>query len=226
MAVAYNYHRVQEEIATAAQRCGRDPADILLVAVSKGHNWEQVQPAYEAGCRNFGENRLQEALPKISEAPQDVQWHFIGTLQKNKVVKVIHNFSLIHSVDNLELAQKISECSSELGKTTRILLEVNTSGEPTKHGLNTEQWSQVFDTVLALPGIRLEGLMTMAPLTDDEKRIGKCFADLRIFRERLALRAGDKASLQHLSMGMSHDYPLAIAEGATIVRIGTAIFKS
>src|SRR5262245_28899989 len=126
---AENYRRIQAEIHAMAIRCQRDPKEITLVVVTKGHSWEEMLHLYEAGCRNFGENRLQEALPKMAHAPDDIHWHFIGTLQKNKVRKAIDAFSLIHSVDTPELVHKIASCSAEVGEVTPILLEVNTSGE-------------------------------------------------------------------------------------------------
>lgn len=224
MSVAENYRRIQEDMDTTAIRCGRIPSEISLIAVSKGYSWEHVLPAYDQGCRDFGENRLQEAFDKISAAPEDIRWHMIGTLQKNKVRKAVGHFALIHSVDTPELAAKISECSVEAGVVTPVLLQVNTSGEISKHGITAEEWRQAFDSLLELPGILLEGLMTMAPLTPDEAVIRQCFAHLRKFKEELANRAGNQASMRHLSMGMSNDYRLAIAEGSTLVRIGTAIF--
>ncbi len=222
---ADNYQRIQEEIAAAVQRCGRAPSEINLIAVSKGYSWDHIFPVYGSGCRHFGENRIQEALLKISEAPSDINWHMIGPLQKNKVNKAIGKFTLIHSVDSIELAQKISMCSVGAGKTTSILLQVNTSGEKTKHGLNEEGWRDQFESLLHLPGISLEGLMTMASLIENEAIIRNCFARLRLFKDELISKFGLKTSFRHLSMGMSHDYRYAIAEGATLLRIGTAIFK-
>lgn len=217
MAVSDNYQNVKSQIVEAAQQCGRDPREITLVAVSKGYPWEHVQPLYQAGCRDFGESHVQDALQKMSGANSDIRWHFIGTLQKNKVNKVIGHFFLIHSVDSLELAQKISSSSQEKEVTTPILLQVNTSGESTKHGLTVEEWRRAFEIVIQLPAIRVEGLMTMAPFVQDEATIRRCFERLRKFKEEL--------SLQHLSMGMSNDYKLAIAEGATILRIGSALMR-
>lgn len=200
------------------------PPKVTLVAVSKGFSWENVKPAYDAGCRNFGENRIQEALPKIEEAPKDIQWHFIGPLQLNKVRKAIGRFVLIHSVDDPKLAKKISECSLEVNLVTSILLQVNTSGEESKQGLSPTEWREAFKEVKDLPGISIRGLMTIAPLTEDKERIRSCFADLRLFRDELV--DDYKISLPDLSMGMSHDYHLAIEEGATLLRIGSQIFKS
>lgn len=223
MSIAERYRHITEEINETALKCGRDPAEITLVVASKGYDWLQVLPAYQAGSRDFGESRIQEALPKIFEAPSDVRWHMIGTLQKNKVRKAIGKFVLIHSVDTPELAQKISECSLDVGVKTSILLEVNTSGESSKRASSKEVWERALDSLLDFPGIRIEGLMTMAPLVDDTQRIRQCFADLRLFRDHFAKRAGSE--MRHLSMGMSRDFRLAIAEGATFLRIGTALFK-
>lgn len=217
-----NYRPLLAKIAEVAQACGRDPLAITLIAVSKGYPWEHVQPAYASGCRDFGESRLQEALPKISSAPLDIRWHLIGTLQKNKVRKAIGMFALIHSVDTPELAAKIDECSQEAGVVTPILLQVNTSGEATKHGLSEEQWQPHIETLLALPAVRIEGLMTMAPDVEDESVIRRCFGRLRQMRDHLS--STFDCPFPHLSMGMSHDYRIAIEEGATLLRVGSALF--
>jgi pyridoxal phosphate enzyme (YggS family) len=165
---------------------------------------------------------VKEALAKIDELPSDISWHFIGTLQKNKVNKVINQFSLIHSVDSMDLAQKISDAGESQGITTRVLIQVNTSQEATKHGLSPDNWRRHWPALLSLPALQIEGLMTMAPLTEDESIIHAAFADLRIFKE--SLEQEFSLSLPHLSMGMSHDFEIAIAEGATLLRIGTALF--
>lgn len=224
MTVGERYLSLDQEIRRIAKDCGRDLSEVSLVSVTKKHSLKHVLPAYEAGSRIFGENRVQEALEKISEAPDDIDWHLIGTLQKNKVRKVVGHFALIHSVDTPELAEKISEVSVEKGIKTAILLQVNTSGEVAKHGMTAEQWMNSFKSLLMLEGIEIQGLMTMAPFVEDQKVIRNCFADLRHLRDQLQKMAGDQCALKHLSMGMSHDYAIAIEEGATLVRIGTAIF--
>lgn len=215
-AIADNYLRVWESVARLAQACGRKEDEITVIAVSKTYSVDAVREVYGAGCRDFGESRVQEALPKIESGASDLRWHLIGTLQANKVRKVIGKFCLIHAVDNLELACKISSCSQEIGIESQVLLQVNTSGETSKRGLSVGQWEPHLDEVMALPNLKVEGLMTMAPLTDDERVVRECFRRLRHFRDQLRLR--------HLSMGMSHDYPIAIEEGATLLRIGTVIF--
>lgn len=220
-----NYLRVKQRVAEIARNCGRDPNDILIVTVSKGHLWEETYSAYAAGCRHFGESRIQEALEKIPEAPQDVHWHLIGTLQSNKVSKAIGKFTLIHSIDTFELALKISQASQKAQIATSILLQVNTSGEKAKYGLSAEAWIPHLEKLVELPGIKLEGLMTIAPFVEDQDCIRQCFAKLRDARNEFQKRVEPKAVLKHLSMGMSHDYAIAIAEGATILRIGTAIYS-
>lgn len=219
-----NYLSVLEKVHLIAKDSGRNPDEITVVAVSKTHPIEGLLSVYEAGCRNFGENRVPEALAKKDLAPIDIKWHFIGTLQKNKVTKIVGNFSLIHSVDSFDLAEKISEVGERLGIVTPILLQVNTSGEFSKHGLNEEGWKSVIDSLQKLPFLSIQGLMTMAPLTEDTKIIRETFSKLRIFKETLLSQIDNKKDFKHLSMGMSHDYKIAIEEGATLLRIGTEIF--
>lgn len=219
-----SYQEVRRKVLDCARKEGRNPSDITIVTVTKTHLASEIAEVFREGCRDFGENRVQEALEKIPQISPHARWHFIGTLQKNKVRKAIGRFSLIHSVDSFDLAQRISEASLESGLVTDILLQANTSAEATKHGLSGDEWKCCFEKLLELSGIAIKGLMTMAPLTDDQECIRHCFRDLRLLRADLVKQAGDRAFLSHLSMGMSHDYPIAIAEGATILRIGTAIF--
>jgi PLP dependent protein len=219
MTVESNYQRVLMEVEKTAIECGRDPSEVTLITVSKGHSWGEVSGAYQAGCVDFGENRVQEALIKIQEAPSAVNWHFIGPLQRNKIRKMIGKFALIHSVDSLELAQKISTVAQELNVDTSILLEVNTSEEASKHGFTEEECLHAFEKLLQLPFLKIQGLMTMAPFIEDQTVIRDCFARLRQLKEKLEIQA----TMPHLSMGMSHDYRLAIQEGATLLRVGRAI---
>lgn len=216
-----SYRALKDSIDKIAVNCGRDPKEIHLVAVTKGHPWEEIKPLYDEGCRHFAESRLQEAETKLPQAPTDIHWHFIGSLQKNKVRKVIDSFYLIHSVDTVELAQRISSCSEEEGIVTTIFLESNTSGEGSKHGLTPQEWLRQFDKIKQLPGIKIKGLMTMAPLVEEEQIVRTCFSHLRQLRD--ALQQKDP-NITELSMGMSRDYLLAIQEGATHLRIGTALF--
>ncbi len=218
------YLALCSEVQAHAERCGRSPSSIHVITVTKGYPVEQITPIYEAGCRDFGENRVEEAAEKQPHFPDDVRWHFIGTLQSKKVNKVIGKYTLIHSVDEFTLAEKISHASEREGITTHILLQANTSGEESKQGLPATGWKKCFKQVLALPHIQVEGLMTMAPYTDNKGVIRDCFASLRHLRDELQeLHA---VPLPHLSMGMSHDYRLAIEEGATLLRIGSAICGS
>ena len=195
------------------------PPNVLLVVVSKGQSYEDILQCYNAGARDFGENRLEEFLIKKEALPKDIRWHMIGSIQSKKVPKVVGQFELIHSVDSLELAQKIDS----KGVPTKILLEANTSGEASKHGLTPEEWIGCYDQIKILKNVSVEGLMTMAPFTDDEEVVRSCFKNLRKLREVLSSKG---KPLPHLSMGMSHDWEIALQEGATILRIGTSIFKT
>lgn len=219
-----NYQKIREEITEVATNCGRDPVSVSLIAVTKQIDWHTASLLYDQGQRNFAENRIEEALKKKAMAPTDCRWHFIGNLQKNKVRKVVGEFVLIHSIDSFDLAEKISTVSQERGVITPILLQANTSGENSKNGLTPEEWKQCFEKILTLQGISVRGLMTMAPFSEDMQLIHVCFSGLRILREELQEIAGNRANLSELSMGMSHDFKIAIDEGTTMLRIGTALF--
>jgi PLP dependent protein len=216
MSIIENYQKLRADIASTAIKCGRNPADISLIVVTKEVDWQIASILYQEGLQDFGENRVAEALTKKAEAPLNCRWHFIGNLQKNKINKVIGQFELIHSVDSFELAEKLSKASLEAGLITSILLQANTSGEVSKHGLTPAEWKSCFEKLLELKGISIQGLMTMAPLVEEEQPIRHCFRSLRKLRDEL--------NLHHLSMGMSHDYRIAIEEGATLLRIGTILF--
>ena len=218
------YRQVEQKVHDRAVACGRNPMDITIIAVSKGYPIDAILDAYQKGARIFGESRVQEAFQKIPLLPSDCSWHMIGTLQSNKISKAISCFQLIHSVDHIQLAQSISQVSQAKEIVTSILLQVNTSGEKTKHGMSAEEWHRSLDVLNHQPNIRVEGLMTMAPFTDDEKQIRTCFQKLFQLREAWRNQMKNPASFHHLSMGMSNDYLLAIEEGATMLRIGTAIF--
>jgi pyridoxal phosphate enzyme (YggS family) len=213
---------VREKIAQAASAAGRDPAAVELVAVSKTHPAESVREAGEAGQIVFGENRVQELLAKAPLLPSHLRWHLIGHLQKNKIRKALPVVDLIHGVNSLDLAQDIDRVAAELGLFPRVLLEVNVSGEGTKFGFKPDLLRSELDTLLTLPRVQIEGLMTIAPYVEDPEDVRPVFASLRDLRDELARRSG--TPLTTLSMGMSGDYEIAIAEGATLVRVGTAIF--
>ena len=223
MLLLENYQQLLNEIARLARACGRSSDSITLLPVTKNHTWEEILPLYQGGCRLFGENRLQEAAGKIAMAPKNCRWHMIGSLQRNKVKKALELFSWIHSVDTPELAQALSASAQSCEKTISVLLQVNTSGELSKHGLSPDEWRSYVRSVMRLPGLKWEGLMTIAPFVEDRARIRTCFSRLRQFRDLLQQEEG--MALPHLSMGMSHDYKEAIEEGATILRIGTLLFN-
>lgn len=214
---------LDKDIKNIAYACGRKPEEITLIAVTKGVESSFIEEIYRSGMRNFGESRVQEALLKMESLPKDVKWHFIGRLQKNKVNKILKKMALIHSLDTLDLAKEISHKSQMQDCTTHALLQVNTSGEKSKAGYSPEIWDKYFLQLLDLPGLKIDGLMTMAPFSLNQKEIRACFRRLREFKEYLEKKG---LLLPHLSMGMTHDYPIAIEEGATFLRIGSAIFDT
>ena len=207
----------------AAQRVHRDPEEIELVAVSKTYPAESVREATEvAGQELFGESRVQEALVKISDLPSRLRWHFIGHLQSNKIRKALPLFELIHGVDTQEIAREIDRIAGEMGLFPRALLEVNVSGERSKHGFLSGQLERELEGLLSLPRLQVEGLMTMAPLVSDQEEVRPYFSQLRELRDRLVIQSG--IPLETLSMGMSGDFEVAVEEGATLVRVGSALF--
>ncbi len=222
--IAENLAAIRDRIDTAALRAGRDPSAVELVAVSKTHPAEKIREAAEEGQVLFGENRVQEALVKIPALPGRLRWHLIGHLQSNKVRKALPLFELIHGVDSAELARDIDRIGGELGLHPRVLLEVNVSGEGSKHGFEPEVLERELDGLLSLPRVQVEGFMTMAPLAPEAEASRPFFAALRELRDRLAVRAG--IPLPILSMGMSGDFEVAVEEGATLVRVGSSIFGS
>ncbi len=220
--IAANLTRVEERIAEAAQKCGRSPDDIELVAVSKTHAAEKVQAAAEAGQMVFGESRVQEARAKIPLLPSRLRWHFIGHLQKNKIRHALPLFELFHGIDSLALAQDVQRIAEEDGMRPRILLEINLAGEASKHGFSPEALRRDLEATLSLGRLTIEGLMTIPPLAPEAEASRSYFVALRELRDQL--EAEFNLRLPQLSMGMSSDYAIAIEEGATLVRVGTAIF--
>ena len=217
-----NLQRVQDEIAAAAQKAGRSRDEIQLIAVSKTHPAESVRAAHEAGQNLFGESRVQEARAKIPELPSSLRWHFIGHLQKNKIRHALPLFELFHSVDSLALAQDMDRIADETGHRPRVLLEVNVSGEGSKFGFDPEKLKAEMEALLALPRLTIDGLMTIPPLASEAEGSRRYFVALRELRGRLQREFN--VQLAALSMGMTNDFPIAIEEGATTVRVGTAIF--
>lgn len=218
------FHSIKKHIEKLAVKFKRDPKEITLLAVSKKRSLEEIQALYEEGCRDFGENRVFESLEKASKMPEDISWHFIGNIQSKKVPKIVGKFHLIHSVDSLKLAKFISMHSLKIGVETNLLLQVNSSGEESKQGFESENLFELFNEMIQIKGIKIKGLMTMAPLTEDKIRIRQTFSKLRELKENL--ERDFPIEKMHLSMGMSNDYDIAIEEGATIVRIGSAIFDN
>jgi pyridoxal phosphate enzyme (YggS family) len=220
--IARHLADIRGRLESAALRAGRDPASVQLVAVSKTHPAAAVGAAAAAGQRLFGESRVQEAREKIPACPPGLEWHFIGHLQKNKVRHALPLFDFFHSVDSLALARAIDRIADESGRTVTGLLEVNVSGEATKHGFSPEQLRAEFSALTSLPHLRVVGLMTMAPYSEDAEQARPVFRATRQLRDGLQQTFGTE--LPHLSMGMSGDFEPAIAEGATLVRIGSSIF--
>lgn len=214
---------IRSNIAAAEQRAGRPAGSTTLLAVSKTFPVSDIMLAYADGQRLFGENRLQEALTKIPAMPADCEWHIIGPLQRNKVRKALEaGVTLLQAVDSRKLAEAISRIAGELGITARILLEVNVDGEESKHGFTPSELQEEWDALAALPHLDIRGLMCIPAPTETPEGARPAFATLRRLAD--ALRTRGPLPLPELSMGMSHDYAVAVEEGATIVRVGSAIF--
>ncbi|MDY6874601.1 MAG: YggS family pyridoxal phosphate-dependent enzyme [Chloroflexota bacterium] len=236
--IARNLAQVQERIAEAAQRAGRDPAEVTLVAVGKTFSPKAIVTAYQAGVRYFGENRVEEGAPKIAAVhaaitgPRPV-WHMVGHVQSRKARAVVAHFDYVQSVDRLKVAHRLSRFAQETGGTLPVLLECNVSGEETKFGFDLRGWEHdearrraffaASEEILALPGLSVQGLMTMAPLVADPESVRPVFASLRALLDALR-ECFPTHDWHHLSMGMTDDFEVAIEEGATMVRIGRAIF--
>ena len=220
--IAENLERVREQIAQAAARAGRVAEEIELVAITKTHPAEKVREAIEGGQTLFGESRVQEARAKIPELPSNLRWHFVGHLQKNKIRHALPLFEMIHSVDSLNVAQDINRIAGEQGMHPRVLLEVNVAGEGSKFGFSPDKLRDQMEELLALPRLSILGLMTIPPLVEEAEASRKYFVQLRELRDRLQTKF--HVDLAQLSMGMTEDFAVAVEEGATRVRVGTAIF--
>ena len=220
--ISDNINSIRKRIEAAASRAGRDPADITLIAVSKLHPAEAVDAAAECGITDFAENKVQELCRKQPLVKSEVRWHLIGHLQTNKVKQVIDKVCLIHSVDSLHLAEEIDRRAAQAGKVMDILIQVNAAGEESKFGLGSEEAKQLAKEVLRLKNVKIRGLMEIAPYAEDPEDVRIWFRQVRQLYEEL--KASDLPWMDTLSMGMSHDFETAIEEGATCVRVGTAIF--
>lgn len=224
MSIAENLAEVNHRIQSAAERAGREPGSVRLVAVSKNRPAADIVEALKAGQSIFGENYVQELASKLADLKEAVRWHFIGHLQSNKVRQIAGQVSLIHSVDRLSLADEISRQWSRLGKICHILIQVNISGESSKSGTTEKGAIQLVKDCSLLPNLRVQGLMTMPPFFDDPEAARPYFAELRGLSQTIAAERIPGVEMRELSMGMSGDYEAAILEGATLVRVGTAIF--
>jgi pyridoxal phosphate enzyme (YggS family) len=220
--VSENLEHVRARTARAAAKAGRAVDDVELVAISKTHDAAKVREAIEAGQTLFGESRVQEARIKIPELPSNLRWHFVGHLQKNKIRHALPLFELIHSVDSLALGQEMNRIAEEDGLHPRVLLEVNVAGEGSKFGFTPEKLREDLENLLALPRLSILGLMTIPPIAEEAEASRKYFVQLREVRDRLQTEF--HVDLAQLSMGMTQDFTVAVEEGATLVRVGTAIF--
>lgn len=225
MSIAENYKEVRAQVEDECRRCGRNPEEVVLLAVSKTTDALGVDEARSAGAQDFGENRPDQLVEKFGAFPQ-LRWHFIGNIQSRRIRDIVPAAELIHSLYKPEHAVKINDDALAIGKVQQVLLEVNVSGEESKSGIAPDQLPDMLGAVLALPNVKVRGLMTMAP-QGDLAVAQECFADLRKLAqsERAKMPADAAAAFDQLSMGMSEDWRQAIAEGSTIVRIGRAIFS-
>ena len=236
MSIEANIARVRQRIDAACQKAGRNPAEVTLLAVSKMQPPEAIQDAAAAGLQHFGENRVEEAVSKIPQVKQCVAkpliWHMVGHIQSRKARQIPGLFQLVHAVDRVKLARRLSALVSARGESLDVLLELNVSGEASKSGLAAAGWQgdaalraelwRDCESILGLPGLQVRGLMTMAPIVRDAEEVRPVFAQLASLRDELATDFG--VPLPELSMGMTDDFPVAVEEGATIIRIGRAIF--
>lgn len=222
MDLAGNLESITQRMHAACARAGRDPASVTLLAVAKGQPPQRVREAADLGLTLFGENKVQEAKIKIGQCPGKLRWHMIGHLQSNKCRDAVHFFQMIQSVDSLELAMELDRCAQKAAKTVPILLEVNVAGESSKYGFRPEALLAELAQINQLRRLEIQGLMTVPPWTPEPEKVRPCFQQLRSLKEQCEGILG--APLPELSMGMSGDFEVAIEEGATMVRIGTALF--
>jgi pyridoxal phosphate enzyme, YggS family len=219
-----NLDMVTGNIKSACQKAGREPGDVTLIAVSKTKPVSAIREAYEHGIREFGENKVQELVEKQEALPKDIRWHMIGHLQRNKVKYIVDKAALIHSVDSVRLAEEISREAVKKQITVSILIEVNIAGEDTKFGAAPEETEALVREIAQLPGIHIEGLMTIAPYVDDAEENRQYFSSLKQLSVDIKRKNIDNVSMNVLSMGMTGDYMVAVEEGASYVRVGTGIF--
>jgi len=222
--IADNIKDVKNKIREACEKAGRNADDVTLITVSKTKPVKLLQEAYDGGSRDFGENKVQEMLDKIPELPSDIRWHMIGHLQRNKVKYIVDKVFLIHSVDSLRLAEEISKEAVKKQVEVNILVEVNVALEESKFGTTTSEALSLVESISTLPGIHIQGLMTIAPYVENEEENRIIFQKLKQLSVDIAAKNIDNISMNVLSMGMTGDYRVAVEEGATYVRVGTGIF--
>lgn len=221
-----NLSKIQDRITVAADRSGQDPHSVCLVAVSKTKPVDLILEAIDAGITDVGENRVQEANSKRDQINRSVRWHLVGHLQTNKVKQALQTFDLIHSVDSLRLLAEIDRRSAQLSRQTDVLIQVNTSAEPSKYGIEPDQTLNLIEAALDHTHVRIRGLMTIGVFLADLEAVRPSFVLLRELREKILARQFPGVEMEYLSMGMTNDFEVAIEEGANLVRIGTAIFGS
>lgn len=219
-----NYDKVAGNILKACEKSGRNPDEVTLIAVSKTKPVSMLQEIYDHGCRDFGENKVQELVEKYEVLPKDIRWHLIGHLQRNKVKYVVDKAALIHSVDSLKLAEEISKEALKKNVEVDILIEVNVAEEESKFGVKAEDALELVSQIAELPGIHIKGLMTIAPYVENPEDNRQYFAQLRQLSVDISAKNIDNVTMNVLSMGMTGDYETAVSEGATLVRVGTGIF--
>ena len=219
-----NLHAVEENINAACERSSRKRSDVKLIAVSKTKPVTMLREAYELGCRDFGENKVQELIGKYDQMPDDVRWHLIGHLQRNKVKYIVDKVYMIHSVDSLRLAEEISKEAAKKNVTVSVLVEVNVSNEASKFGTSADDAVSLVEQIAKLPNILVKGLMTIAPYVEDSQKNRLYFAKLKQIYVDIIHKNIDNVCMEELSMGMTGDYEVAIEEGATYIRVGTGIF--
>lgn len=219
-----NIEEVEKVIDEECKKAGRDRNEVTLIAVSKTKPVEMLQEAYDSGCRDFGENKVQELVEKYEVLPKDIRWHMIGHLQTNKVKYIVDKVYMIHSVDSLRLAEEISKEAVKKKVDVNILVEVNVANEETKFGVSLDKAKELVLNIAKLPNIHVKGLMTIAPFVDNGEDNREIFAKLHELAVDIGQEKADNIVMETLSMGMSGDYPVAVSEGATYVRVGTVIF--
>jgi hypothetical protein len=223
--IAANYSALRERMAAACRRAGRDPGSVTLVAVTKYAELDWIRALVDLGVAQFGENRPQQLVVRAQAIETPVHWHLIGHLQRNKVRSILPLTTLIHSADSLRILEAIDRIAAELDLRPRVLIEVNLSGEEAKHGFQIGRLREEWDSVLTLGRLQIEGLMTMAAYSPEPENSRPAFQQLRELRDELQARSGAAVELKDLSMGMTGDFEVAIEEGATLVRVGSALWE-